>query len=187
MTRPRRRAGRKAKLDIKRQPNGEPSRSGSAARLREQVETARARQAAVSGRADLPGDVLGILHGHDKIDAAAYSIGRKLAGLMARVYDAPPESGSAMFRETVSSPNAEDAETPVERMSDEDAKEMFMRMDGSLRRLGLTTRDLVISAVRYNRPPASEREIGFIADGLKALAGGFGPKEARSVALRNAA
>lgn len=187
----RKRAGRKMKSDIQRQPNGEPARSAASNKLRDQVVEARARKSKITGRDDLPADVLGILFGHDRIGDAEYNIGRKLERLMNRVYGSAKEGPSAMFREVVSAPSEEDAVATVEPMSDEAAQALLLRMDVTLRQCavsilhpdktgrrysGLEVRDLVVGAVRYERFPTSDDQIFVICEGLVALAKGHAPK-----------
>jgi len=172
----RRRAGRKLKQDVKRHPNGEPAHSIAVDRMREFVEAARARKSKITGRDDLPPDVLGILFGHGRIKDEEYHIGRKLEGLMNRIYGSPHGSASGLFREVVSPPNAEDAERNMEPMTDKQAEDKFRDMDKTLRNCGLVVHNVTIAAARYCRFPQNEAQISMIKEGLSALAKGHAPR-----------
>lgn len=182
----RKRAGRKMKPDVKREPNGQAARSVTSERMEKLVEESRARKSSITGRDDLPVDVLGILRGHDQIGDPEYSIGRKFERLMARIYNSPTESPSAMFRECVSAPNAEDA-ISVQAMSDDAVEALFRRMNQTLLDCGLAIRDLVVSAVRYNRYPRTMAEVKAIVLGLEVLAKGHAPKAKGGSSMRKAA
>jgi hypothetical protein len=176
-------AGRKRKLDVARQPDGRPSGGVAAQRMREFVLEARARKSAITGRDDLPVDVLGIMLGRGVICDDDYQEGRKLERLMARLYGSPVESASAMFREAVSPQNDEEAVAVVEPMTDEAATALFMKMNRILMDRGIQVRDWVVAAVRYNRFPDTRSVLRFnshvamIVEGLEALSAHRKPRD----------
>lgn len=171
----RRVAGRKRKFDVLRERNGHVSRTIEYQCSKGFIDQARERKAAITGRADMPDDVLGILFGHRRIGDDEYNIGRKYGALADRLYGAVSGGGSAMFREAITPPNAEDAERKLEAMSDEDVTTMFMRMDATLRRCGLLIHNVTVAAIRLNRYPQTEEQIGWVVKGLERLAAGHAP------------
>lgn len=178
----RKSGGRKRGLDQARYPNGRVSHAAGERRMQEFVETARDRKALISGRVDLPDDVLGILFGHKKITDAEYNIGRKFEALAARLYGRATGAGGAMFKESITPPNAEDAERNLEPMTDEEATRMFMDMDRTLRNCGLKVHNVTAAAIRYSRYPQTEEQLDWVVKGLERLAEGRVPEsDARAI------
>lgn len=171
-SRRRRTVGRKRKLDTLRESTGRVSQTIDYHCRKSFIDDMRERKAAVTGRADMPDDVLGILFGHKKIDDAEYNIGRKYQALGERIYGSPDGPGGAMFKESISPPNDEDAERNLEPMSDEEAQRMFMAMDTTLRRCGLLIHNVTVGAIRYGRYPQTLEQVDWVVKGLERLSAG---------------
>lgn len=165
----RARRGRPRKLDIERQPNGQPSRKDHRKEMEHYVTIARARKEQITGSPDMPIDVLGIAHGRGYITDGQYAEGRKLERLFVRLYGAPRASGTAIFQNYVTPPEEQEAIANVTRMTDDDAKSQYARKVERMDEYGRKTRDMVINAVVYCRYPKSARDFNRLVIGLTAL------------------
>jgi len=179
--------GRKRQSTLNRHPNGKINQAPRAAQHAEALAQAKQRNTAISGHPDLPTDCLGILRGHDQITEQAYQEGRRLERLMARIYDTPSPSPSAMFKESVSPPSPEEAASSAIPMSEEDAQAMMEKMLAKLLRIGTFARDKTLGAIRYNHGPRAHlgetvylRDLAAIKEGLELLAEHLKPRKATS-------
>ncbi len=174
MTR-RKKGGRPRKIDVPREPNGQPSRTFNNKEMETYVTNARARQTAVTGSHDMPIDVLGIARGRGYITDAQYAEGRRLDRLMTKVYGPygmqPNGTGAGIFRNYVTPPDPDSTEVYAESASEEEARKSLAWRIEKMDEYGRKTRDAVINAVRYGRYPSDREGFSRIVIGLTALSG----------------
>lgn len=143
--------------------------------MRQFVSVARARQASMSGREDLPADPLGYLYGHDMIEQYQYEAGRRFEFLAGRVYPSPHGKAANLGIKSETPADAPPEKPNPFPMTDDDAELTLEAMEAELKALGRRTFDLVNNIVFHGRwwnqrsYRVAAREIARLKDGLDAI------------------
>ena len=97
--------------------------------MRQFVTVARARQAAATGRSDLPMDPLGYAFGHNLISQAEYDAGRLFERLQTKVYGKPHAKCGTLD-------STRQRQAAPENNKDREEKNLLDRMVSELKKIG---------------------------------------------------